>query len=163
MDTYLHYAWQLSRAPFAHETLHCIDELPLYELSRLLALLVSSLKEQYGAIPLLHVVDWHEHDGYITQNQTVDWAFLHALVLSPEALFTKVPRDEYVRLGFYDPQGTFYLRLFVADGQESLIASCGEFDLSGSRTLIQSTQTLLACDSLQVSNAKQYFDARYGG
>jgi hypothetical protein len=113
MDIYLYDAWRTSKKPFAEGALHPINDLPLDELSRLLSIIVTSLQLEYADVSLLHLSDWHEHDGYITQSKPTEWGALLAFVASSESLYESGHQDEYVRWGFYEPQGTFYLRIWI--------------------------------------------------
>jgi hypothetical protein len=103
MDTYLYHTWQSVKPPFAEDTLYCKDELPLYELACLLSALVSSLSKEHGDAPLLHMADWHEHDGYITPKQIVEWELLGSIVASPEMLFKKcLEMRKCLEMSMYD-------------------------------------------------------------
>jgi hypothetical protein len=163
MNTYLYDAWRTGKKPFAEETLHPMNDLPLNELSHLLSIIGTSLHQEYENDSLLRLSDWHEHDGYITQSQPVEWVLLHSLVASSNSLFQNGHQDEYVRWGFYEPQGTFYLRIWIPDEQANPSEAYGSFDLSGSTSLIQKMINVLALENLRISNAKRYFDTRYGG
>ncbi len=166
MDEKLQHAWHTADQPFAGNTLHLADLVPLDRLSLLLSAVVSALRRTHETASLLRLADWHEHDGYVTSAHSITWQELEVIASSAAALYEQRPGDDFVRLGFYETTGAFFLRVWVLDeddDRDSYPGKWGNLDLSASEALLQIVAASVPSEKLLLSPAKKYFDERFSG
>jgi hypothetical protein len=166
VDQKLQHAWHTEARPFDGKTLHLADLVPLDRLSLLLSAAVTALRRAYENASLLSLADWHEHDGYITSAHPITWQELEAIASSVATLYERRPGDDFVRLGFYEASGTFFLRVWVLDeddDRDNYPGKWGNFDLSASEALLQVVASSVPSESFLFSPALKYFNERFAG
>jgi hypothetical protein len=163
MDDPLHIALTNGAKPFASNTLHLSDLIPLRDLQTLLADVIAYLKAENQEATLLRHADWHEHDGYRTASSPTNWGELVNLASSEQFLYDQRPGDDFVQIGVYEATGAFYLRINVVeedDDPEQYPGRWGSFDVSAPEPLLSKLKNALHCESLVISEARPYFYQR---
>jgi hypothetical protein len=163
MDEPLFRAWSDGLPPFDGVTLRSADLVPLELLFHMLSETIGFLREKFPEAKLLRHDDWHEHDGYITSSVPTDWGEVSGLITSATALYEQRPGDDFVRIGIYEPQGAFYLRIGVPDEDddpELYPGRWGMFDVSAAEPLIAELKSVLRWDGLETSDTMAYFNER---
>lgn len=130
-----------SRAPFDGATLNCDSYSTVSLLITHLQTIVARLEQRFGSESIMRLLDWHEHDGYISNAEPFRWDELKALVASTERLQEAFRLgDDHVRFGFAPESYRFYLRFIV---YFDLPEPGSDYDLTGSDELIESVYASL--------------------
>lgn len=168
MDQFLEKRWKAAAQPFDGDCLHLKDFVQLSGLRRFLVDIVHVLQNHFGRAGLYQLDDWHEHDGFVTQRSEASWSVLERTLADDESLFANRPGDTYVNRAFYPNDYSFLLRYYVLDADEEARypGKWGACDLSATKPIlatIKSGASETISRLAYVSNAKSYFDSRYGG
>ncbi len=162
MDALLRESLSAGTKPFDGNLIHTADLLPLSHLSQVLAKTIQVLRSKWPDAELRRHADWHEHDGYLTSSATSCWSEVEDLVSSPEHLYANRPGEDFVRIGIYDLQGSFYLRVWVPDENddpELHPGRWGSFDIAGPDELLRAVQAFATGLALRTTSAVAYFTA----
>lgn len=165
MTPELQRRWQAAAAPFDGVVVATCDELQLSILQEMLLLAAGELQ---GAFPDVYVSDdWHEHDGFLTEPSPIDWEELLERFSSPFALYDSRHRDEEVRVAIFPSSCDWLLRYCIQDSEPDYRDSLCDFDFTcspespacGLASQINATWPTRT----NVTPAKEFFDAAYGG
>lgn len=159
--------WRRGEAPFDGVTLAPEAWVPLPLLSRMVSSVVGTLRREHPG-PLHTLLDWHEHDGWLTAATPVTWGELAAAIERPEAwTHTFAGGDTWVYRAYFPEDRSFYVR-FYASNEDGPAAGewSGTFDLTGPSELVESVLNRLRQDEdvpLRVFPPHAYFNERYAG
>ncbi len=169
MDSEFNQRWRAALAPFDGVTIFLEEYAPLSDLRRVLAVVVDCLHTYSPAARLFRMLDWHEHDGYVTEAVPATWQELLAITASEDALKAASMGDSYVRTAFYPEQRDFLLRFYVPDTSDSpfpahddrYLAHYGIFDLTCQERLAIQVRKIVQEEAnlaLKTMPAKAFFD-----
>jgi hypothetical protein len=167
MDQVLYNQWKSQGLPYNGVTLSFSDLIPLDNLVPLIQDVITLLKDLTIDTELYAHSDWHEHDGYITSSQIIDWEAVFRISQSGEALYENRPGDTYVRWAIYPSDLSFLLRIHILDEDEDELypGRWGDFDITSDISLIDKIQETLSSpdSSLTIEPAMTFFDRRFAG
>jgi hypothetical protein len=165
MESQLHQRWQEGKAPFDGVTLSPASPLPLPVLRQFLLAIIEFLEDETPEPPLYKDLDWHEHDGYVTEADRTSWADFKSWCASEEILYAHRSGDDYVHVGVFPKGRDWYLRFDINDEMEEG-ERVGDFDFTGPPGLVAKVQAAVeraGLAGLGCEPAKGYFDRRYAG
>jgi len=168
MDDVHYTAWREARAPFDGVTIHTVDFLTLGKALDILLPVLSNLYRQYGAEQLFTYHDWHEHDGVILAAKPMEWGELLKLTDSDRDLLQASHGDYQVSSVYFPESRTFLLRVYIdddfacAEKRDLVNDRCVYFDLTAHANVLSG---LISPEDgvTESTDAKSYFDRRYGG
>jgi hypothetical protein len=161
--------------PFDGVTLTLPDYVSLPLLQPILSIVVEWLFAYRPDAPLYRLLDWHEHDGYITEASPSSWQELRLLAASSERLEARFHLgDTYVREGFFPAERDYYLRVYVPDPDDNPLyhpdaanlIKYGTLDVSGPESLMSAIASAIeAVDdiTIEVVPSETFFARSYGG
>jgi hypothetical protein len=111
------------------------------------------------------LLDWHEHDGYVTSETEADWSELAEALATDDAMVDWSSDDTFVRRTWYPADFAFVLRWCVTTDPDDF-GLPGEgfaavFDLTGSSQLIETVRVVVPGADAQPAGS--FFDARWRG
>ena len=167
MDAQLEQRWKTGKPPFDGQCIRLNDHVPLPILRSILLTIVETLQQRTKDGSLFRFDDWHEHDGYVTEALSIDWATLEQVLANDQKLHHSRHDDAYVRWAYYPDDLTFLLRYDVLDPDEEpeLSEPKGDCDLCADADIIGEIRAKIErfADCLEVASAKEYFDGIYAG
>lgn len=167
MTAELQDRWLRGEVPFNGVTLTPAEWLPSPCLAAALEALVAVLASR-TASPLYTLLDWHEHDGFLTHAEPMDWDDLAALVRAPDALIRAFTGgDTWVYRAFFPEEYEFYLRFYLSNEDGPVAGEwSGTFDLTGPPALIAAAREVLTQNgdgAWRTVPAEAYFSRIYAG
>ena len=165
MDSKLYKCLAAGRAPFAGETLHPQEMLPLPKLRSALQRITSVLESFACEDTLTRIADRHEADGTLQDGQQTTWQDLRSKLESDEALFAERSGEILVSVGVYPESGRFYLRTYLAEEDEDRPGQWGDFDVSGDSGMIDQIAEARgdSAGDMHRDATPLYFERRYAG
>ncbi|MCW3054785.1 MAG: hypothetical protein JWN14_3955 [Chthonomonadales bacterium] len=171
MDAELDRRWRESQPPFDGLTITLKDYIPLPLFQKALVAVVERLYTYRPEASLCHNMDWHEHDGFISESQPIPWKQLRDLVASIENIQDRFYlADTYVRDGIFPAERDYLLRYYVdfpdATPWEPTPLPTGIMDVTCQRPLTLQLKDVLQAtgvSNLEILPAKAFFDTRYTG
>mgnify|MGYP000943660722 CR=1 FL=1 len=111
MNDLLDARWRSASPPFDGSVLS-VPSAQLAEGRGSIALraVVAQLKRECPDAELRSLDDWHEHDGYLTEDEPCSWHALETLLTSDEAIAAACSDDSYVLKLVYPTSLEFCLR-----------------------------------------------------
>lgn len=100
--------WQRAAPPFDGRTFATCDEPTVSDVLDMLRFIVPSVAANSDR--LFRFVDWHGHDGFITEPTLVDLATILLDLRSPETFIKSVSDDDYVLTAIYSDSYDWLLR-----------------------------------------------------
>jgi len=146
--------------PFDGVTVYCPKHIPVSRLHEVLAAISQYLQIVFPLGSVVRLLDWYEHDGYISEASPCAWSDLDNSIASEKTLCNAFHlADSEVRIGFTTTAYDFYLRFYVWAEEAS-----GDFDLTCSEALARILVSKLArcCDAelISVQSPKAFFTER---
>ena len=151
MDLTTERRWRSSEPPFDGVTI-CTELLPPPLLFPAAVAVVEALARQSKCEDLRTFLDWHEHDGYISEGAAATWSDLRSAVQDERAMRNASSTDDYVRRAWLAEDGSFYLRWWWyeadsappsgPDGSDPVEG--GTVDLTASAAIIEGAAEALA-------------------
>jgi len=171
MDAEFDRRWRESQPPFDGLTVTLNDYLPLPLFQKALVAVVERLYTYRPEAALFHMMDWHEHDGFIIEAHPYPWEKLRALVASMENIQDRFYlADTYVRDGIFPTDRNYLLRYYVdfpdATPWEPTPLPAGIMDVTCQRPLalqIADVMRTAGISNPEILPAKVFFDSRYAG
>lgn len=166
MDEVMNQRWHQTLSPFDGDCLLTFEAVTVAQLQQLMSTLLTGLKTIYAKQTLYTFDDWHQHDGFVTERQVMDWMVLQAVCESEAAMIASRQGDTYVHRAFYPEDHGFLLRYDVSDDGIVGADFTGSMDLTASAAMITTMQALLPLDVrslVRVETAKVYFDGKHAG
>ena len=161
MDAVLEARWRNAQKPF--------DGVILQSPSLLLPELIAGVSAVVAILPrapnLGTSLDWHEHDGYVAQPESQEWASLEEAVSEAASFVNWSSDDTFVRRAWYPPDFSWLLRWCVSSDPDDFGLSPGgpggDFDITASRDLLERISAVVPEGRMRP--AKDYFDAAWAG
>jgi hypothetical protein len=169
MDKELQKDWQKKSQPFDGEVLSLSDLVEISVLREGLQAVVSVLRSRFESSLLKGFEDWHEHDGYVTESNSVSWDQLLETIQNDQVLYQSQQGDTFVRRAFYPDSKEFLLRYYILDEDEDIPeypGIWGDFDITSSAVVLDQLTDALPESLVKMigrASAKNYFDVRYAG
>lgn len=176
MDKDLSERWQRNEMPFNQMVLYPKAPLSLPQLSTILVTAVDYLQPIMPNMSLLHFLDWHQHDGWITNTTPATWGTIlqySNYLLTPNAIEDCQGDDDLVCQAYYPEDFSFLIRAdtdwHVSDSifpWKRKLDAYGTFDFTALPDLI--SRLLIKLESKThlkfiMEPAKPYFDRCYAG
>ena len=157
--------WRDGSQPFDGEVI-VSKAAPAEGVRRSVEAVLPTLRRFYGGAELSTYLDWHEHDGWITEAEATSWKALDAAVSSREAFVAASSDDTFVRRAWYPPDHGFLLRWCISSFPEEFGLprggeSAGQIDVTGPADLVRELAVLLP--GSHVDGAKRHFDNTWRG
>ncbi len=165
MNSKLHEQWILSEGFFNNSILYCEAEYSIDKQLEILQIIWEYLTINLHLTTLLfYLNDWHNHDGYISKEETIDKnAFKNMLTNTKEILKN---RNHNVYDLIYNEAETFMLRWYCEVENKNEVYCDFTLILSNSRDL-QKVKKIICknvfSEGVKIKNTKQYFDKLYAG
>ena len=175
MDAEFERRWRSRLPPFDGVTLTLPDYVALPLLQQILHIVVECLFAYRPDAFLYRLLDWHEHDGYVTEASPSSWQELRLLASSSKRLEAQFRRgDTYVREGFFPVERDYYLRFYVPDADDNPLfhedeanhLEYGTLDVSGPQSLVTAIASAIQVVEdipIEVVSSEGFFAQRYGG
>lgn len=162
MDANLDQRWTEGRAPFDGYTLVFDESLHKVVGTAVVRFLLAELDARFGIGEKVYVnEDWHVHDGYVKESQTVSKAdLLSELETHPEKWIRVI--DYQVYWGIYDRSARFYLRFGLEEDDSRILSIDLTSDEETVRALGSKVRSALHVE-FETMEAKAFFDRIYGG
>ena len=172
MDIEFDRRWRNGVAPFDGLTITLRDFVSLPLLQPMVLSVVESLFASRPDAPLYHLLDWHEHDGFLTVARPSSWQEVYSLITSEANLVERFRLgDSYVREAFFPGQRDYYLRLYVPGIFDNpfhrhdapSLVHYGNFDVTGPESIITKIAATLQAGeegTVEILPAKTFFDHR---
>ncbi len=164
MDDALNTRWQAGDTPFDGSIL-LSEECTVDELQPTVASVVAVLRREHPDAELLTLLDWHEHDGYVTSAEPVAWHEVVEATTTPERLTAWSSDDTFVRRLVYPRDFSFVLRWCISTDPDDFGLPpgrpAGQCDVAGSDGLVK----LVAAEvrHADIHQAKEHFDRAWAG
>lgn len=169
MDNEIFKRYNELMSPFDGSTLYTKSNIPLNKLRELVQETIKFLKMNHLLNGQVYKVwDWFEHDGYLPSKEIASEDFITEFTKDSSEFYKHRAGDTYVKLGLYDEQSRWYLRIYIIDeydldeGEEL----GGTMDVSSNEEVIQSLKKYLlnyGYAELYEEDSKSYFEKRYVG
>ncbi len=169
MDEEFDRRWRGGLPPFDGVTLYQDDVVRLSVLRPVFIVVVEMLSARCDSDDLFRVHDWHEHDGFIAIPEPSSWRELQVILESDQALRASSTRDTYVSTGYFPPDRSFYLRIYIPDDSDlppDYSVNQGLFDVTCDEVLaggILQAARQAAPVEIHQEPARLHFDRRYRG
>jgi hypothetical protein len=164
MDGALLTRWKAGITPFDDRVV-ISEELTVGDLLPLLAAVVSALWHAHHDAELCTLLDWHEHDGYVTSAEPASWDQVVAAVATVSDLIAWSSDDTFVRRLVYAADFSFVLRWCVSSEPDDFGLPpgqpAGQFDVTGSATVVDLVARLVP--NARVERARTFFDHAWAG
>ncbi len=160
MDMNLNNCWKSAARPFDNMSL-CLNGLvEIGELREAIRSIVTVLNEKHKDQELLVNDDWHEHDGFITQNRKTTWHSIKRTIKSNELLYESREGGLCVYTLVFNEDRDFALRYYVLDedDDEEYPVTWGDFTLSGETELLEEICTRLPTEILEKVKYQNSFE-----
>lgn len=166
MTPELNLRLESSLPPFNGSCVYNARKIDLSHLRELLRVSFSQLSIYYFDIEMFH--DWHEHDGYLADPQSIPWDTIHAANATNRTLFDSRDDDHAVRIAIYPRSFDWLLRYNIDYCNESdwESADC-DFDFTAASDTKSSEFVHLLLSRfpgvLAECRSRDWFLSRYGG
>jgi hypothetical protein len=164
VDDTLIARWRAGAPPFDGLTV-VSPEARVDELQPALGAVVGVLEASWGASGLRTMLDWHEHDGYVTSPEPATWDQLREATASVAALVDWSSDDTAVRRLWYGDGLDVVLRWCVSSDPDDFGLPpgppAGQFDVTAVRATAEAIAALVP--GATTVRAKKFFDQGWGG
>ncbi len=168
MTETLEAAWRGTRSPFSGQTIHTTDVLGWAAFQVASAAVLQHCQLVSPDEPLFRSLDWHCHDGFVTDSTVTDWTEIAVALQSADTLRAITSDDFEVYCAVHPASLAFLWRICLESSEDwpSPDSPILSFDFTGAPEVIASLErSFIAIDGLPfaVRDAKPYFDRRYAG
>lgn len=169
MNNELVKAWERGLPPFDGDLIRCEESIPWLALRRVSLGILRHIEDKFPKEPLFSLDDWHQHDGFGTDNECkIDLMALRVAFDDPCLLRSFCPGDFMVYRAIYPANMAFFWRFWL-DAPEDCpdqSAPTGIFDFSCGEPHFQEVrQVIETVPGIQtlIEPAKAFFDRTWGG
>ena len=165
MNAHLEERRQQGSSPFDGRILEVLCKSPSGMRAGLLGIVDVLINENANPSILHTLLDWHQHDGYLTNDDVVDWEELIGALSDDARLVQWSSDDTFVRRAWYPPDFSWLLRWCISsdpsDFGTASSPAVGSYDITASAELISAARSV--APDAEIRDATEFYSATWAG